>query len=74
MAGFSHPLPIDPVLPALVGAVGLGGTYTFDNGVALTAGASDFWLGDTDVSETGVKSRFANNTAVGLSVNIGYTF
>lgn len=55
-------------------SVGLGGTYTFDSGLAITAGAAYFWLGDTDVSENNVASRFTDNTAVGLSVNIGYTF
>lgn len=55
-------------------SAGLGGTYSFENGLALTAAAAYFWLGDTDVSENGVTSSFEDNRAIGLSINIGYTF
>ncbi len=52
----------------------MGGTYTFDTGLAITAGAAYYWLADTGVIENGVTSSFGNNNAVGLSLNVGYLF
>lgn len=55
-------------------SLGAGGTYTFDSGLALTAGAAYYWLGDAEVSENGVASRFDDNKAVALSFFVGYSF
>lgn len=55
-------------------SLGAGGTYTIDSGLALTAGAAYYWLGDAEVSENGVASSFDDNKAVALSFSVGYSF
>jgi len=55
-------------------SLGLGGTYSFAGGVAVTAGAAYYWLGDAHVSENGARSRFDGNSALALNLNLGVTF
>lgn len=51
-------------------SIGLGGSYTMDN-VKLTGGIEYVMLGD---AEDAAGTEFADNTAIGLGVSIGYSF
>ncbi|MEJ6398214.1 outer membrane protein transport protein [Yoonia sp. 208BN28-4] len=51
-------------------AIGIGGTYSFDD-IEVTAGVEYVMLGDaTDDSGT----EFADNSAIGVGISIGYSF
>ncbi len=51
-------------------AIGIGGTYTFDN-VEIRGGIEYAWLGDaTDGSDT----AFSDNTALAVGLSVGYSF
>lgn len=51
--------------------VTLAGVYTMDD-ITLTAGINYTWLGDTTTE--GVNSTFADNSALGIGVKVGYSF
>ncbi len=51
-------------------SLGLGATYTMDNGTKISGGVRHVWLGDTTVSG----APFTDNTAIAVGLSITHTF
>ena len=53
-------------------SVSVGGTYTLDNGIALTGGVRYVMAGDTTTETIG--AEFADNSAVAVGLKVAYNF
>lgn len=55
-------------------SVTIGGRYTVGNGLTVSGGYRMVWLGDTETELGGQSPSFADNTASGFGLTIGYTY
>ena len=59
-------------------SIGIGGTYTIDNGIALTGGVRYVMTGDASsnlpISDPPIPSDFSDNSAIAIGLKVAYSF
>ena len=59
-------------------SIGIGGTYTIDNGIALTGGIRYVMTGDASsnlpISDPPIPSDFSDNSAIAIGLKVAYSF
>ncbi len=64
--------PLNPTDGAF--GIGLGGTYTTDNGIKIGGGAEYRWLGDSDIKGPFASASFTDNSALGVGISVTAPF